>query len=640
MQYTNIPHPQDNNHRCPSKIISFLLSLAQNDSSFKDKLDELERMFKSGQTPVVLYNRTQYVYQALKGKSINDIAASMSVCTRTVATWIGRFVDSGAKGLYDKPRKGRPVKFTKEVEDVLDSLLLVEPSSLVQEPYFENVQDSLRDQTEWNSDLLSKIFHVSKSTAASYLKKLKKLNGGSLSYCNSNDPNLPLKSILIDLIYRVGEELGYDVYCFDEKPCVQAIHREFCLSATGQINRSDRYVRAGCTNVLGLLEYANGKLELGTSAVKDTTAIVNFLKDCFSQPERQGRKAIIVMDNISNHGCVQEILESELPVKVVYTGTNSSWQNLIEAYFSKLQKQAIANKSFDNVASLEAAIHAFQQKHNAEIDSKADPSSPNWKANVPKIMINRIKLALYHAAHLPKDFSILADGFSIGLAAPIECAIGSMARELYYCDNILHGIVAHPEFFTEDLVRLASELLDKPLSQVTELPAFAHALAPRREQCLKEAFSDLDIDFSSKVYEAYQNLDKAGDLIKVLMSLFNQPSRAKATRTPKLNLIKQSQVALDNDLMFLEAKQREFDKALLMDSAKLNQLEQDIAKQQKAVAKRQSKLSQLQQSWDLAVKSASPYLQDLRRRILQRLIVSLKECQLDPSTCSCQAKIT
>lgn len=272
----NTPHSPDNTTRCPSKIISCLLLQAQSDSHFQDKLDELNRLIKSGQTPLVLYKRAQYVLQALQGESINDIAASMKVCTRTVYTWIGRFLDHGLKGLYDKHRSVRPLTFTSEVEKTLDFLLIFEPDFLSRILFLRIIRIYCRIKKNgiliWLPQSL-----MSQSQPLLYTWQ-------SSSYCHSNNPNLPLKSILIDLLYRVGKYLGYDVYCFDEKPCVQAIRREFCLSASGQISRSDRYERHGHINVFGLLDFNTGKIKLATSDVKYTAAIADFLLGFFSQP--------------------------------------------------------------------------------------------------------------------------------------------------------------------------------------------------------------------------------------------------------------------------------------------------------------------------------------------------------------------
>lgn len=625
MNIKQIPHSRDNNKSCPSKIIAQLRE-AMTDPTFQSKFDALVSLLHSRQIPLVIHERAQYVCLATENNSVKNIATTMRVCTRTVATWIGRFLDQGVEGLYDKPRSGRPLTFTPDVEAVLDKLLVFEPKTLAQEHNFSHLRDLLSNQTEWTPALIAEVFHVSQSTATKYLNKIKKLNGGSLSYCHSNDPNLPLKSILIDLLYKAGKYLGYDVFCFDEKPCIQAIFREFVLSPSCQVNRSDRYERRGITNVFGLLEFNTGKLELMTSDVKDTESIVAFLQGYFSQPERQGRKTIIIMDNISNHGCVQKILESELPVKICYTGTNSSWLNLIEAYFSKLQKQCIANKSFQDVQSLQNAIYDFQQKHNADIDSKKGSFSPAWQANVLEIMLNRIKLALYHALYVPKEFSILANGFGIGLAPHVESAIGSIARELYYSDNILHGIVVHPEFFTEDLVRLSQKLLDNPTTARCDIPVFSHALVSKREQCLQAEFDGHNLDFSSKVYEAYQSLDKAEALIQELIPLFNQPSRAKACYQPSLIKVKRAQEAYHDDLLILETLRHDLDEVLFVDEAKFTQLENKLAKQQKKVTASKSRFSKLKQDWEHAKEKAQPYLQGLKNLLLRQLTDSMKCC--------------
>lgn len=112
------------------------------------------------------------------------------------------------------------------------------------------------------------------------------------------------------------------------------------------------------------------------------------------------------------------------------------------------------------------------------------------------------------------------------------------------------------------------------------------------------------------------------------MSLFDQPSRAKSCNQPKLNHVKQAEINLNKDLIHLETLEKSFDEALLADDAKLNQLEQEIAKQQKKVAARQKKLSQLKHSLNLAVETAQPLLLGLKNCLIQRLIEILKSCNL------------
>ncbi|MDR2123602.1 MAG: helix-turn-helix domain-containing protein, partial [Desulfovibrio sp.] len=69
-----------------------------------DTLAHLEELVARRTTPSGTALRARIVLACSAGETVQSIANSLHVSTATVMRWKGRFIESGVKGLADKPR--------------------------------------------------------------------------------------------------------------------------------------------------------------------------------------------------------------------------------------------------------------------------------------------------------------------------------------------------------------------------------------------------------------------------------------------------------------------------------------------------------------------------------------------------------
>jgi DDE superfamily endonuclease len=97
----------------------------------------------------------------------------------------------------------------------------------------------------------------------------------------------------------------------------------------------------------------------------------------------------LVMDNYGTHKhrAVQDWLAANPRVHVHFTPTHASWMNMVEAWFSMAERQAIHRGSYRSVRELVAAIRAYIDGWN----QRAHPFT--WTKDADEILskINRAK---------------------------------------------------------------------------------------------------------------------------------------------------------------------------------------------------------------------------------------------------------
>src|SRR3954447_10549195 len=72
----------------------------------------LKKLAHSRTAPYQQVIRVRIVLDAARGYSNNKIARRQGVVVDTVRLWRGRYADQGLDGLKDRPRSGRPRRFT------------------------------------------------------------------------------------------------------------------------------------------------------------------------------------------------------------------------------------------------------------------------------------------------------------------------------------------------------------------------------------------------------------------------------------------------------------------------------------------------------------------------------------------------
>jgi len=136
--------------------------------------------------------------------------------------------------------------------------------------------------------------------------------------------------------------------------------------------RSHDYVRHGTTTLFAALEIATGKV---TAAVRPRHRHQEFLA-FLKQVERGYRHVLddqgnpvdlhLVMDNYAahKHPNVKAWLADTPRVSVHFTPTHASWMNLVEVWFSIIERQAIHRGTFGSVKDLNAKIRAYIEGWN------------------------------------------------------------------------------------------------------------------------------------------------------------------------------------------------------------------------------------------------------------------------------------
>jgi len=285
------------------------------------------------------------VLLASEGRSNTAIADKVGVTRQTVITWRDRYSCSGLAGLDDEPRAGRP----REVDHraIVAETLKSPPKKL--------------GVTNWSSRLLATHLGVGNATVARAWRDYGVQPWRSETFKFSTDPELVAKVTDVVGLYLAPPENAI-VLCVDEKSQIQALDRTqkmLPMQPGFPERRTHDYVRHGTTTLFAALEIATGKV---TAAVKQRhrhQEFLTFLKQVAkTYPDDELH---LVMDNYAAHKRVEirRWLDANPRIQVHFTPTSGSWLNLVEVWFSIIEKQAIHRGTFGSVKDLNAKIRAF-----------------------------------------------------------------------------------------------------------------------------------------------------------------------------------------------------------------------------------------------------------------------------------------
>jgi transposase len=123
--------------------------------------------------------------------------------------------------------------------------------------------------------------------------------------------------------------------------------------------RTHDYVRHGTTTLFAALEIATGKVTGLCKKRHRHQEFLAFLKHVArAYPNRELH---LVMDNYAahKHPNVKAWLASNPRIHIHFTPTSGSWLNLVEVWFSIIEKQAIHRGNFPSVRDLMIKIRGF-----------------------------------------------------------------------------------------------------------------------------------------------------------------------------------------------------------------------------------------------------------------------------------------
>ena len=357
-----------------------------------DHKTALEKLAKSGMTPVLSAQRAKILLLKEQGKSSSDIAGELNISRHTVELWVKKYrsrtpKDSLEDLLSVSEGRGRKEQITGEARTWLISIACMKPKDL---GYAAEV---------WTTSSLTKHIrtHAREAgyerlctiTESGVYKILDKSNIKPFRiqyYCERRDPDFEQKMHNVLLVYKQlslqfdqnGKLLPFEdgdiihVLSYDEKPGIQAIANTaddlMPNESNGVIKRDYEYRRLGTVSLLAGIDLQTGE---AIPLVKDTHSsddYIEFLKvlDCKYPKEDKIR---LVLDNLRVHRSekVQKYISS-VPgrFEFVFTPRHASWLNLIEGFFSKMTKQMLKGIRVGTKDELVTRIYKYFEEINAE----------------------------------------------------------------------------------------------------------------------------------------------------------------------------------------------------------------------------------------------------------------------------------
>jgi transposase len=327
---------------------------------------ELERLVRSSSVRAGLAQRARIVLLAADGQSNTAIAELVGVSRPTVIGWRARYAAGGLAGLDDQQRPGRPRH--------VDHRQIV-AATLTPPPRKYGV-------THWSSRLLARHLKIGDATVARAWREYGVQPWRAESFRFSTDPQLEAKVVDVVGLYLHPPENAI-VLCVDEKSQIQALDRTapiLPLQPGLAERRSHDYLRHGTSTLFAALEIATGQVTAACKPRHRHQEFLAFLKQV-SRAYPAG-ELHLVMDNYAahKHPKVRQWLAANPRVIVHFTPTHASWMNLVEVWFSLIERQAIHRGTFGSVHDLNTKIRAF-------IDGWNDRAHPfTWTKTADQIL--------------------------------------------------------------------------------------------------------------------------------------------------------------------------------------------------------------------------------------------------------------
>jgi transposase len=341
--------------------------------------EELARLTRSSSVRAGLAQRARIVLLAADGVSNTAIAELVGVSRPTVIGWRDRYAAHGLAGLDDEPRSGRPR--TIDHAKVVAATLRPPPRKY--------------GVTHWSTRLLARHLGIGDATVAKAWREYRVQPWRAESFRFSTDPELVGKVTDVVGLYLNPPENAV-VLCVDEKSQIQALDRTapiLPLQPGLAERRSHDYVRHGTSTLFAALDIATGNVVGACKPRHRHQEFLAFLKQV-ARAHRE-RELHLVMDNYAahKHPAVKAWLAANPRVVCHFTPTHASWMNLVEVWFSLIERQAIHRGTFGSVKDLNAKIRAY-------IDGWNDRAHPFvWTKTADQILKKANRQKTSNAGH-------------------------------------------------------------------------------------------------------------------------------------------------------------------------------------------------------------------------------------------------
>jgi transposase len=332
----------------------------------------LKRLERSQTAPWRQVLRAKIVLLAARGLPNAQIAARLGVTVDTARKWRGRFATHRLAGLADRPRTGRPARFTP--------LQVAEVKALAcQLPAEQGVPLSVWSCPELAREAVCRgiATAVSASTVGRWLAEDAIKPWQHRSWIFVRAPDFQAKAARILDLYAGrwdGVPLGPDehVLCADEKTSIQArcrCHPTLPPGKARTMRVNHDYDRRGALAYLAAYDVAQARVFgrcAPSTGIKPFMALVEQVMT--REPYASATRVFWIVDNGSSHRGQTAIdrLAKRFPNAVmVHTPTHASWVNQVEIYFSVVQRKVVAPNDFTRLDQVRQRLADFEPRYNA-----------------------------------------------------------------------------------------------------------------------------------------------------------------------------------------------------------------------------------------------------------------------------------
>ncbi len=319
-----------------------------------EQLETLLRYDRGHTVSQALALRARIVLRCAEGRTSEDVAAELGVCSATVSKWRNRFAKFGIDGLTDASRPNVHRKLADEkVEAVVRLALETKP----------------KGRTHWSTRPMAKRAGVSQSSVSRIWRAFQIKPHRRSTFTLSPDDFFVEKVRDIVGLYMSPPEHAA-VLCLDEKPQVQALERHQPVLPM-VLGKSERYThtynRHGTTNLFAALDVATGKV-IGECYPRKRAAEFRRFLAAIDEQMPDPPQMHIVVDNSSIHSAptIRRWLRLHPRFRMHFTPTYSSWLNLVERWFAKLTNDALRRGSHGSIGELRDAIRSYLDASNDE----------------------------------------------------------------------------------------------------------------------------------------------------------------------------------------------------------------------------------------------------------------------------------
>ncbi len=339
----------------------------------------LEALARSRVSPQREVARARALLLAGDGVANTRIGEGVGASPATVKAWRERFDEQGLKEFGAvRPGRGRKASISQEK---------------VAEIVRATVQDKPDGETHWSCRSMGRAQGVSPATVQRIWSARGLKPHLVRTFKVSNDKRFEEKLVDVVGLYLDPPEQAV-VLCMDEKSQIQALDR---TQASLPIKKgragtmTHDYKRNGTTTLFAALDVLSGKVIGQCMPRHRHEEFVKFLKT-IEREVPDGLQIHMILDNYSTHkhADVKAWLARHPRFHLHFIPTSSSWLNMIERWFGKLDDKAIRRGVFQSVPDLTEAIEAYLTHNNEH------PAPFTWTQTADQILekVRRGRVAL------------------------------------------------------------------------------------------------------------------------------------------------------------------------------------------------------------------------------------------------------